>query len=181
MSNKIPMTPYGYRLLRNELLKLKGQRVEIAEAIEVARGHGDLSENGDYDAAKDRSGMVEAKIRDLESKLSMAEVIDPLRLDETPTRVVFGSTVFLEEVDSGEERKFIIVGTEESDVPNGLISFDSPIAKALIGKEQGETARVTAPGGAKEYEIREILVTYSPPAIEDFEPLDEREATDASR
>jgi transcription elongation factor GreA len=156
---KYPMTPSGYALLRRELLKLKGMRVELAEAIEVARGHGDLSENGDYDAAKERSGMVEAKIRDLEARLAAADVIDPLSIKD-PIRVMFGVTVFLESVDSGEERKFTIVGTEESDINRGYISYDSPIGRALIGKEPGDVARVQAPGGAREYEIREILVAY---------------------
>jgi len=153
------MTPSGYAMLRRELLKLKGMRVELAEAIEVARGHGDLSENGDYDAAKERSGMVEAKIRDLEARLASADVIDPLSIKD-PIRVMFGVTVFLEAVDSGEERKYTIVGTEESDINRGYISYDSPIGRALIGRELGDIARVQAPGGAREYEIREIYVDY---------------------
>jgi transcription elongation factor GreA len=127
--------------------------------IEVARGHGDLSENGDYDAAKERSGMVEAKIRDLEAKLATADVIDPRKLG-SPSRVVFGVSVAIEEVDSGEERRISIVGADESDIERSLISFEAPLGRALIGKEVGDIARVVAPGGAKEYEIREIFIEY---------------------
>jgi len=162
------MTPAGYDSLRRELLRLKGLRVEIADQIEVARGHGDLSENGDYDAAKERSGMVEAKIRDLENRLASAEVIDPLSIKE-PHKVLFGTTVVLEEIDTGEVRRFTIVGTEESDIGRGYISYDAPIGKALIGKELGDVARVSAPGGVREYEIRDILVEYAPsPALLEF-------------
>lgn len=156
---KYPMTPAGYASLRRELLKLKGMRVELAEAIEVARGHGDLSENGDYDAAKERSGMTEAKVRDLEARLASSEVIDPLSIKEPP-RVMFGVTVILEGVETGEERRYTIVGTEESDIQRGYISYDSPIGRAMIGKELGDIARVQAPGGIREYEIRDILVDY---------------------
>jgi transcription elongation factor GreA len=153
------MTPRGYAALRNELMKLKAMRPELARAIEIARGHGDLSENGDYDAAKEKSGMVEAKIRDSEARLSNAEVVDPRKLG-TPTRVMFGVSVKLEDVDSGEQRVISLVGAEESDVEKGWISFEAPLGKGLIGKELGDVARVVLPGGAREFEILEIFVDY---------------------
>jgi transcription elongation factor GreA len=153
------MTPRGYATLRSELMKLKAMRPELARAIEIARGHGDLSENGDYDAAKEKSGMVEAKIRDIEARLSNAEVIDPRKLG-TPNRVVFGVSVKLEDVDSGEQRVISLVGAEESDVDKGWISFEAPLGKGVIGKELGDVARVTLPGGAREFEILEIFVDY---------------------
>jgi transcription elongation factor GreA len=156
---KRPMTPRGYAALRNELMKLKAMRPELARAIEIARGHGDLSENGDYDAAKEKSGMVEAKIRDIEARLSNAEVIDPRKLG-TPSRVVFGVSVKIEDVDSGDQRVISIVGAEESDVEKGWISFEAPLGKGVIGKELGDVARVALPGGAREFEILEIFVDY---------------------
>jgi transcription elongation factor GreA len=156
---KRPMTPRGYAALRSELMKLKSMRPELARAIEVARGHGDLSENGDYDAAKEKSGMVEAKIRDIETRLAMAEVIDPRRLTISD-RVVFGATVTIEDVDSGERRVISIYGAEESDVDKGWISFEAPLGKGLIGKEVGDVVKVTLPGGAREYEIVELAFTY---------------------
>jgi transcription elongation factor GreA len=134
-------------------------RPELARAIEIARGHGDLSENGDYDAAKEKSGMVEAKIRDIETRLAMAEVIDPRKLTITD-RVVFGATVTIEDVDSGERRVISIYGAEESDIEKGWISFEAPLGKGLIGKELGDVVKVALPGGAREYEIVELAVTY---------------------
>ena len=154
---KRPMTPRGYAKLRSELLKLKGSRVEIARLIEVARGHGDLSENDD--AAKEKSGMTEAKIRDIEARLATAEVIDPLKLG-TPSRVVFGSSVKIEDVDSGEQRVLSIYGAEESDVAKGWISYETPLGKALIGKEAGDVTKVALPAGARESEVLEIFVSY---------------------
>jgi len=156
---KRPMTPRGYATLRTELMRLKALRPEIARMIEVARGHGDLSENGDYDAAKEKSGMTEAKIRDIEARLATAEVIDPLKLG-TPARVVFGSSVKIEDVESGEQRVLSIYGAEESDVAKGWISYETPLGKSLIGKEEGDVARVALPGGAREYEVLEIFVSY---------------------
>ena len=160
---KRPMTPRGYAALRAELMKLKSMRPELARAIEIARGHGDLSENGDYDAAKEKSGMTEAKIRDLEARLATAEVIDPRRLG-TPTRVVFGSSVKIEDVDSGEQRVISIFGAEESDVEKGWISFEAPLGKAMIGKEIGDVVKVPLPTGAREYEVVDIFVVYEEPA-----------------
>jgi transcription elongation factor GreA len=156
---KRPMTPRGYATLRNELMRLKAMRPELARAIEIARGHGDLSENGDYDAAKEKSGMTEAKIRDIEAKLATAEVIDPRKLG-TPTRVVFGSSVKIEDIDSGDQKVISILGAEESDVERGWISFEAPLGKALIGKEVGDVARVNLPTGVKEFEVLEIFVQY---------------------
>ena len=156
---KRPMTPRGYAALRSELLRLKATRPELARAIEVARAHGDLSENADYDAAKAKSGMVEAKIRDLESRLSVAEIIDPRKLG-TPARVVFGVSVRIEDVESGEPRVISIVGAEESNVEKNWISFEAPLGKSLIGKEVGDVARVQLPAGVKEYEVVEIFVLY---------------------
>lgn len=156
---KRPMTPRGYNTLRAELMKLKAMRPEIARLIEVARGHGDLSENGDYDAAKEKSGMTEAKIRDIEARLAVAEVIDPRKLG-TPARVVFGSSVKIEDVNSGEQKVLSIYGAEESDIEKGWISFEAPLGRALIGKEPGDVAKVALPGGAREYEILEIFVDY---------------------
>lgn len=152
---KRPITPRGYELLREELLKLRAMRPELSMAIEIARGHGDLSENGDYDAAKEKSGMVEAKIRDLEAKLSWAEIIDPKNLKD-PEKVVFGVNVKLEETESGEERVYQIVGADESNIENGWLSIESPLGKALIGKEPGDI--IKAGGAQKEYEIIEIFI-----------------------
>jgi transcription elongation factor GreA len=141
-------------------MKLKAMRPELARAIEVARGHGDLSENGDYDAAKEKSGMTEAKIRDIEARLAMAEVIDPRKLGE-PSRVVFGASVKIEDIDSGDQRVISIYGAEESDIEKGWISFEAPLGKALIGKEIGDVVKVPLPTGAREYEVVEIFVLYA--------------------
>lgn len=156
---KRPITPRGFALLREELQKLKSSRAELAEAIEVARGHGDLSENADYHAAKEKSGLTEAKIRDLESKLSFAQIIDPLKLKD-PQRVVFGVSVKVVDIDSEENRSLTIVGADESDIDRALISIDSPLAKALIGKEIGEVVQFQSPAGKREYEILEIFINY---------------------
>lgn len=156
---KIPMTPRGYSALRTELHKLKAMRPELANAIEVARGHGDLSENADYDAAKEKSGLVEAKIRDLEVKLANAQVIDPQSITSLQ-RVVFGLSVRIEDVDSGQQRELTLVGADESDIEKGLVSFDAPLGRALIGKEQGDLVKLKLPGGEKEYEILEIFLGY---------------------
>lgn len=158
---KRPMTPNGYNALRRELKKLKAMRPELSRAIEVARAHGDLSENADYDAAKNKSGMVEAKIRDIETKLAMAEVIDPRRITSF-NKVVFGLSVKIEEVDSGEGKTLTLVGSDESDVERGLISFESPLGRGLIGRSSGDTARLQLPGGTREYEIVEIFLDYTP-------------------
>ncbi len=154
------MTPRGYAALRTELRRLKATRPEMAHAIEVARAHGDLSENADYDAAKEKSGMVEARIRDLEVRLSNAELIDPSTM-AAPTRVTFGVTARIEEMESGEQRLLSIVGSEESDVTKGWISYESPIAKGLMGKEVSDVARIALPNGVKDYEIVEVFIDYN--------------------
>lgn len=163
-----PITPRGYSALRQELRRLKGLRPELARAIEVARGHGDLSENGDYDAAKEKSGMTEAKIRDLETKLTMAELVDPLRLG-SPQKVMFGVSVKIEDVDEGEIRTLSIYGADESDVERGWISIESPLGRGLIGKAVGDIARINLPSGVKEYEVVEIYVDYKHQPEEDLE------------
>jgi transcription elongation factor GreA len=134
-------------------------RPELARAIEIARGHGDLSENGDYDAAKEKSGLTEAKIRDLEAKLSMAEIIDPRKLTVSD-KVVFGVSVKVEDVDSGEAKTYTIVGADESAVERGWISCESPLGRGLIGKRTGEIAKVQLPAGSRELEVIEVFVDY---------------------
>ena len=158
MSSRVPMTVEGAERLKAELARLKSvERPAVIQAIAEARSHGDLSENAEYDAAKDRQGFIEGRIRELESKLAAAQVIDPATLD-AHGKVVFGATVELEEEDSGEQVKYQIVGEDEADLKKGLINISSPIARALIGKEEGDTAEVQAPGGIKRYEI--VAVHY---------------------
>ena len=152
---KTPMTRRGAELLRSELNRLKNEeRPRISAAIAEARSHGDLSENAEYDAARDRQGMVEARIRDIEAKLANAQVVDPRELD-AEGRVVFGATVELEEK-SGESATWQIVGEDEADIKEGRISFGSPIARALIGKHAGDAVDVQTPGGLKHYEIVDV-------------------------
>ena len=158
MSNTVPLTVRGAELLKTELHRLKHQeRPAVINAIAEARAQGDLSENAEYDAAKDRQGFIEGRIQEVESKLSMAQVIDPSTL-EADGRVVFGATVELEDEDSGEVVRYQIVGEDEADLKLGLVNISSPIARALIGKEQGDTAEVVAPGGVRHYEI--VAVHY---------------------
>ena len=154
-----PMTPRGYWILKEELKRLKAERPVIAQAIEAARAHGDLSENADYDAAKNKSGLTEARIRDVEAGLAEAQIIDP-RSNPRPGRVAFGSTVKIRDLDSGEEKTVSIYGREESDAAKGWISFEAPLARALIGKVVGDTATLTLPAGRREYEVLEISVQY---------------------
>ncbi|MEZ4753376.1 MAG: transcription elongation factor GreA [Bdellovibrionota bacterium] len=168
---KRPITPRGNAKLRTELRNLKGMRPELSEAIEVARAHGDLSENADYDAAKEKSGMVEAKIRDIERKLSHSELIDPRKITNL-NKIVFGVTVKIENLDSGEEKVYSIYGEDETDIKKGWISIDSPLGKGLIGKELGDVAKLNLPGGAKEFEIMEIYIDYD----WDSDQLEEGEA-----
>ncbi len=175
---KRPMTPNGYRKLRDELRKFKSMRPELSRAIEVARAHGDISENADYDAAKDKSGMVEAKIRDIETKLSNAEVIDPQKIGQRE-RVVFGLSVRISDIDSGDERTLHIVGSDESDVEKGFISFESPLGKGLIGKSLGDVARVQLPGGAREFEILDVFCGYEDASVAgESDSLEEEERSE---
>lgn len=154
----IPITRRGADKLKAELHRLKTvDRPAVIGAIAEARAQGDLSENAEYDAAKDRQGFIEGRIQEVESKLSMAQVIDPSTL-EADGRVVFGATVELEDEDSGEVVRYQIVGEDEADLKLGLVNISSPIARALIGKEQGDTAEVVAPGGIRHYEI--VAVHY---------------------
>lgn len=149
----IPLTKRGAEKLKEELQRLKTKdRPEVIAAIAEARSHGDLSENAEYDAAKDRQGFIEGRIKEVEAKLAAAQVIDPASLN-AGGRVVFGATVELEEQDSGEQVTYQIVGEDEADLKKGLINVGSPIGRALIGKEEGDTAEVQAPGGARHYEI----------------------------
>ena len=153
--DRIPITQEGYEQLRAELKRLKTKdRYEVAKEIEEARAHGDLSENAEYEAAKDKQGHLEARIRDLEDKIARADVIDPTKLDSS--RVVFGATVDLEDLDTGEELQVQIVGPEEGDAKKGKISVHSPLARALIGKEVEDEAVVKAPGGTRSYEVKSI-------------------------
>ncbi|HET9763254.1 MAG TPA: transcription elongation factor GreA [Casimicrobiaceae bacterium] len=152
---KTPMTRRGAELLRSELSRLKNEeRPRISAAIAEARSHGDLSENAEYDAARERQGLVEARIRDIEAKLANAQVVDPKTL-HAEGRVVFGATVELEE-QSGESATWQIVGEDEADIKEGRISFGSPIARALIGKHAGDAVDVQTPGGLKHYEIVDV-------------------------
>lgn len=151
-----PMTKRGAEQLRTELQQLKHiERPAIVNAIAEARAQGDISENAEYEAAKDRQGFIEARIADIEGKLATAQVIDPTAL-EADGRVVFGATVELEDEDSGAKVKYQIVGDDEADLKLGLISVSSPIARALIGKQSGDVAEVQAPGGVKSYEILDV-------------------------
>jgi transcription elongation factor GreA len=154
--NKTPLTVTGAEKLRAELHRLKTvERPNVINAIAEARSHGDLSENAEYDAAKERQGFIEGRIKELESKLSNAQIIDPKLLD-ADGRCVFGATVELEDLDSGETVTYQIVGDDEADVKDGKISVSSPIARALIGKYAGDIAEVKAPGGLREYEIVDV-------------------------
>ncbi len=150
-----PMTMRGAELLRAELHRLKTiERPATTQAIAEARGHGDLSENAEYEAARDRQGLIEAHIRDIEGKLANAQIIDP-KLVQTEGRCVFGATVDVQEA-SGETATWQIVGEDEADIKEGRISVSSPIARALIGKEAGESVDVQTPGGVKRYEIIDV-------------------------
>jgi transcription elongation factor GreA len=154
----IPVTKRGAEALKAELHKLKTvERPWVINAIAEARAQGDLSENAEYDAAKDRQGFIEGRIAEVEGKLSSAQIIDPSALD-AEGRVVFGSTVDLEDEDSGAKVTYQIVGEDEADLKLGRINISSPIARALIGKEEGDSVEVQAPGGLKHYEI--VAVRY---------------------
>ncbi len=154
--NKIPLTVHGAEKLRTELHRLKTvDRPSVIAAIAEARAHGDLSENAEYDAAKERQGFIEGRIREVEGKLSNAQIIDPKLLD-ADGKVVFGATVDLEDQDSGEQVTYQVVGEDEADIKAGKISIGSPMARALIGKFAGDVAQVLAPGGQREFEILDV-------------------------
>lgn len=147
------MTVEGATRLKAELHRLKTiDRPAVIQALSDARSHGDLSENADYDAAKERQGFIEGRISEVERKLASAQVIDPAQID-ADGRVVFGATVDVEDLDSGERSTYQIVGDDEADIKEGKISVNSPIARALIGKTEGDTAEVQAPAGLRNYEV----------------------------
>jgi transcription elongation factor GreA len=149
------MTEKGHRDLQEELQRLKRvERPAASKAIEIARAHGDLSENAEYHAAKEHQGMLEAKIKILESRMSTAQVVDVSKL--SGDRVVFGATVVIEDVDNGDEKTIVIVGDEEADAARGYISYQSPLARALIGKNLDDIAKVRLPSGEREYEITSV-------------------------
>ena len=156
MSGKFPITLHGAELLRVVLQRLKSvERPSVIAAIAEARSHGDLSENAEYDAAKERQGFIEGRIAEVEGKLGNAQIIDPASLD-ADGRVVFGATVELEDVNSGQPVVYQIVGDDESDIKSGKISFSSPVARALISKFSGDIVEVQTPGGVREYEILDV-------------------------
>jgi transcription elongation factor GreA len=152
----IPLTIRGADKLKEELARLKGvERHAVIQAISEARAQGDLSENAEYEAAKDKQGFIEGRILEIESKLAAAQIIDPANLN-AEGRVVFASTVDLEDEGSGAKVTYQIVGDDEADLKQGLVSISSPIARALIGKSAGDVAEVQAPGGVKHYEIMAV-------------------------
>jgi len=154
MAEPVPMTPQGAQKLRDELARLKEERPKISREIGVAREHGDLKENAEYHAAKDRQGMVEAHIKDIEDKLARAEIIDPSKL--SGDRVRFGAHVKLTNLDTDEDISYQIVGADEADINSGTISVSAPLARALIGKSIGDEVVITLPAGKRRYEIAEI-------------------------
>ena len=155
MADRIPMTPQGQRRLRDELKRLREvERPKNVQDIETARGHGDLSENAEYHAAKERQSFLEGRIRELEGTIALAEVIDPAKL--SGSRVVFGATVRLADTDSGEETVYSIVGDHEGDIKEGRIAISAPLARALIGREEGDTVNLRTGKGAREYQIQEV-------------------------
>ncbi len=149
------MTPRGYELLEEELRRIRAEeRPRIVREIEAARAHGDISENAEYHAAKERQGQIEARLRQLEDRLARAQVIDPTQ--QSGDRVIFGATVVLVDVESEERTTYTIVGEDEADVNQGLISVTSPVARAIMGREEGSSVQVRVPKGTRELEIIEI-------------------------
>jgi transcription elongation factor GreA len=155
-AEKVPMTPQGAQKLRDELARLKEERPKISRDIGVAREHGDLSENAEYHAAKERQGMNEARIKDIEDKLSRAEIIDPSKL--SGDRVKFGASVTLMNIDTEEETVYRIVGADEADLDQGTISVSAPLARALIAKTVGDEVVVKLPAGTRRYELVSVDV-----------------------
>lgn len=156
MGERIPITPEGYKKLRDELERLKNvERPDVIKQIEYARSLGDLSENAEYETAKNKQSMVEGRIKDLEAKVGLSEVIDPAQI-KTRDKAVFGLTVTVEDIETGEESKYQLVGPDETDPDKGLISITSPIGRALIGKQVDDEIKVTVPGGVREFVIAGI-------------------------
>jgi transcription elongation factor GreA len=155
MEGKIPMTPEGNGRLREELKNLKEvERPKISREIGIAREHGDLSENAEYHAAKERQGWIEARIKDLEDKLARAEIIDPTKL--SGSKIAFGATVKLSNIETEEETVYRLVGADEANLDQGSISITSPLARALIGREVGDEVKVRMPAGERVFEILEV-------------------------
>jgi transcription elongation factor GreA len=167
VADKFPMTPAGNAWMKKQLKKLKEvDRLENARAIEVARGHGDLSENADYSAAKEEQGMIEAKIREYEAKLALSEVIDPTKM--SGEKVMFGATVTIEDGETGDQQTYTIVGEHEASIKKGKISIGAPVARALIGKSVGDTVAITTPKGKREVEVVAVeWVEVGPPDDEE--------------
>jgi transcription elongation factor GreA len=152
--DRVPMTPEGHAALTEELAALKAERPKISQEIGVAREHGDLKENAEYHAAREKQGICEARIAEIEDKLSRAEVIDPSTL--SGDKVKFGAIVELEDMDNGKMVTYRLVGPDESDIEQGKISITSPVARALVGREVGDEVRVQAPGGLRTYEVSDV-------------------------
>ena len=152
--DRLPMTPEGHARLKEELAKLKEERPRVIQEIAAAREHGDLSENAEYHAAKERQGLIEARVGELETKIARAEVIDITKL--SGERVQFGATVTLVDEDTEKKSKYQIVGADEAEVNEGRLSIASPLARALIGKEVGDAVEITTPNGVHAYEILKI-------------------------
>lgn len=153
---KRPISPDGFKKLKEELDNLtRIERPKVLQEIEIALGHGDLSENAEYTYAKEKLGLIETRLRDLQERIAASEVIDP---DTMPAndRIVFGARVTLEDVDSGDQKEYRLLGADEADIKNGIISVNSPLGRALIGKEEGDVVEVKTPGGLKEYEIIQL-------------------------
>lgn len=154
--NKVPVTVRGHELMTAELKKLKSEdRPNVINAIAEARAHGDLKENAEYHAAKEQQGFIEGRIKELEGKLSNIQIIDVTAVD-AKGKIIFGSTVELLEEETGKKTVYTIVGEDEADIRNGLLSYTSPIARALIGKNDGDIVNFQAPGGEKQYEVIEV-------------------------
>jgi len=154
--DKVPMTQRGYTMLQDEMKRLKTvERPAVINALEEARAHGDLSENAEYHAAKERQAFIEGRLMELEDKISRSQVIDPKKMSGKTVR--FGATVSLADEDTDEESTYQIVGEDEGDIQNGLLSLTAPLARAVIGKDKGDSVEVTAPGGSKAYEIIKVV------------------------
>ncbi len=151
---RVPITPKGFQALKDELARLKAEMPKISQEIGVARDHGDIKENAEYHAAKEKQGLTAARIAELEDRIARAQVIDPSEL--SGDRVKFGATVELEEIESGKVVVYQIVGADEADIKQGTISVTSPVARALIGREVGDEVKVKAPGGIRAYEIIDV-------------------------
>lgn len=163
MPDRLPMTPRGLRALREELKNLKEvERMKNVRDIEEARAHGDLRENAEYAAAKERQAFIEGRTRELEGMIALSEVIDPGKL--SGTRIVFGATVELEDTDSGEKVTYTIVGDHEGDIKQGLIAVSAPLARAMIGREEGDTVTLRSAKGSREYQVTAVRFVPQPDA-----------------